>query len=169
MFQAYRAIGKMLVGMPLILAAGAACGQDFPGKLIRIITGSAGGGNDVTSRDIAQGISGPLGQNVIVENRGQATLSAEAVAKAPADGYTLLVVGASLWTIPLLQKVPYEVVRDYAPISAISRDVFVVVVHPSLPVKSVKELIALAKARKGELNYATTAAGSVPTLAAELF
>ena len=164
-----RLVARMLSVSVLALGSGMVSGQDYPSKPIRIITGSAGGGNDTTSRDIAQGISGSLGQPVIVENRGQAALSAEAVAKAPPDGYTLLVVGASLWTIPLLQKVPYDVVRDYSPLSTISRDVFVVVVHPSLPVKSVKELIALAKARRGELNYATTSPGSVPTLAAELF
>ena len=155
------------IGMA-VLGAGMVFSQDYPTKPIRIFTGGAGGGNDVTSRIIAEGISGPLGQPVIVENRAF-FIASEAVAKAAPDGYSLQVVGASLWTYPLLNKVNYDVLRDYAPISAISRDAYVLIVHPSLPVKSVKELVALAKARPGELNYAVSGIGGVPHLAGELF
>ena len=134
------------------LAAGVVSGQDYPSKPIRIITLAAGGGSDFTARQISQGISGPLGQSVIVDNR-TAVLASEAVSKAAPDGYTLLVGGASIWIFPLLQKAPYDV-NDLSPISLISREVNILTVHPSLPVKSVKELIAMAKARPGQLNYA---------------
>jgi tripartite-type tricarboxylate transporter receptor subunit TctC len=141
--------------------------QDYPLKPIRIITAGAGGGSDFDSRQIAQGISGPLGQSVIVDNRTTA-LAAEAVSKAPPDGYTLLVSGATLWIIPLLRKTPWDV-SDFAPISLIERTVNIVAVHPSVPVKSMKELIALARARPGALNYSSGSIGGPAHLASELF
>jgi len=143
-------------------------GQEYPSKSIRIVTAAAGGGSDFTSRVVAQGISGPLGQPVIVDNR-TAILAAEAVLKAPPDGYTLLVTGTSFWVGPLLQKAPYDAVRDFAAVVQIAREINLVAVHPSVPAKSVKELIALAKARPGELNYALTVVGSSNHLSAELF
>ena len=149
------------------LAAGVVSGQDYPSKPIRIITLAAGGGSDFTARQISQGISGPLGQSVIVDNR-TAVLASEAVSKAAPDGYTLLVGGASIWIFPLLQKAPYDV-NDLSPISLISREVNILTVHPSLPVKSVKELIAMAKARPGQLNYAAGVIGGPQHLSAELF
>ena len=151
----------------LELAPGTVSGQDFPNKPIRIVTAAAGGGSDTTARLIAQGISGPLGQPVIVENR-PTFVAIETVAKAPPDGYTLLVTGASFWINPLLQKLSYDAVRDFAPISLISREVFILAVHPSMPVKSVKELIALAKARPGELNFGSSTPGGPGSLGAEL-
>ena len=157
--------GIFSVGL-LVLSPCAAFCQDYPNKPIRIITGSVGGGNDTAARQVGQAITGPLGQPVIVENRASA-LVAEAVAKSPADGYTLMMQGAAVWLVPLLQKVNYDM-NEFSPISQISRDVFVVAVHPSLPVKSIKELIALAKARPGELNYSTGTTGSSPHLAGEL-
>ena len=151
------------------MVAGIVYGQDYPSKPIRIVTGSVGGGNDQIARQIAQGISGPLGQPVIVDNRGVGALPMEAVFKQPPDGYTLLLQGASLWLLPLLQKTNYDVMRDFAPVTLISKDVNVLVVHPSLRVKSVKELIALAKSRPGELNYGSTTAGAPQFLGMELF
>lgn len=158
--------GFLTVGL-LVLGAGAASGQDYPSKPIRIVTGTPGGGNDIVSRQIGQGISGPLGQQVIVENRPSA-LTSETVAKAPPDGYTLMVQGATVWITPLLQKVNYDIVNDLSPLALISRDIFIVVVHPSVPVKSVKELIALAKAKPGELNYSTGTPGGSTTLSGAL-
>ena len=151
------------------LGAVSVAAQDYPSKPIRIAAGNPGGGNDFAARVIAQGISGPLGQPVIVENRGQIALSAEVVARAPPDGYTLFVAGASLWITQLLQKTSYDVMRDFSPLSTISRDVFIVAVHPSLPVKSIKDLITLAKSRAGELNYANGQTGGTQHLATELF
>ncbi len=166
MSKALFAAGKLLVG--LLLGAGVVCGQDYPSKPVRIITTSAGGGNDFVARLIGTGISGPLGQPVIVDNRPPVN-AAEAVSKAPPDGYTLFVQGASLWIRSLLVKMPYDPVKDFSPISLIVREVNIVVVHPSVPAKSVKELIALAKARPGELNYASPGTGTTQHLATELF
>ena len=152
----------VLVGSAVVLA------QDYPSKTIRIIGGAAGGGSDFAARLIAQGISGPLGQQVIMDNR-TVIQAVEAVSKAPPDGYTVLVGGNSIWIPPLLQKVPYDMDRDFAPLLLISRDVNVVAVHPSVPAKSVKELVALAKSRPGELNYGSGSTGSLSHLAVELF
>ena len=148
--------------------AGVVSGQDYPNKPIRLITPAAGGGADFTARQIAQGISGPLGQPVIVENRGGALIQGELLSKTPPDGYGLVVSGSSLWVTPVLRKAPYDAL-DFSPITQIERSVYLIAVHPSVPVKSIKELIALAKARPGELNYGSTAIGGPPHIAAELF
>ena len=144
-------------------------GQDYPSKPIRIITGGATGTVGFTSRLIAQGISGPLGQQVVVDSRGSGVIIPEIVSKAPPDGYTLLVSGSALWLGPLMQTMPYDPVRDLSPISSVSRAPLLLVVTPSLPVSSVKELIALARAKPGELNYASNQLGGATHLAAELF
>ncbi|MBI4189464.1 MAG: tripartite tricarboxylate transporter substrate binding protein [Betaproteobacteria bacterium] len=160
------AVWMFSVGM-MVLGAGVVSGQEFPNKPIRMVTSPPGGGADFASRLIAQGLSGPLGQQVIVDNRG-GIIPMEIVSKAPPDGYTLL-LSASLWLTPLLQNTPYDPVRDFSPITLVGNSPNVLVVHPSLPVKSVKELIALAKARPGELNYASGATGASTHLAAESF
>lgn len=160
--------GMLSVGL-MMLGAGVVFGQDYPNKTIRIVTATAGGGSDFTARIIAQGISGPLGQPVVVDNR-TVLLAGEHVSKAPPDGYTLTVMGGSSLILPLLQKkATYDAVRDFAPISLLVRTVNLVAVHPSLPVKSVKELIALAKARPGALNYSSSTVGASSHLGAELF
>ncbi len=152
-----------------VASAGVVIGQDYPAKPIRIVAPGLGGSGDFASRLIAQGISGTLGQQVIIDNRPTGVIQAEAVYKAPPDGYTLLVAGGSVWTFPLLRKTVYDVVRDFAPITMVERAPLLLTVHPSLPVKSVNDLIALAKARPGELNYSTTGIGSSFHLSAELF
>ena len=161
------ATGVFFIGFT-IFGAGVACGQDYPSKPIRIFTTTAGGGSDFAARIIAQGISGPLGQPVVIENRNGGPLAAEPVGKAPPDGYTVFVGGAAFWILPLLQKTPYDP-ADFTPLTLISKDVFMIVVHPSLPAKSIKELIALAKARPGELNYGSGAPGGPNHIAMELF
>ena len=163
-----RWVVSIILAGSLTLATGAASGQAYPSKPIRIITGGAGSGNDFTARQIVQGISGPLGQPVIVDNR-TGPLATEAVWKAPADGYTVLVIGGALWIRPLLEKVGYDALRDFSPITLTEKTTNIVAVHPSLPVKSVKDLIALARARPGELNFGSTAPGSSNHLAAVLF
>ena len=165
-------IARFVAGMLLIgLAAlpGGVFGQTFPNKPIRIITSGVGGGGDFTARLIAQGISVTLGQPVIVDNRGSGFLPGEVAYKAPPDGYTLLVQGGVAWVYPLLRKAPYDAVRDFSPISLLERTVFIVSVNPSVPAKSVSELIALAKARPGELNFGSGSVGSTNHLAVELF
>lgn len=154
----------------LVTGCGAVQAQTFPSKVVRIVTGGSGSNGDFASRLLAQGLTQALGQQVIVENRPSGIILGDVVAKAPADGHTLLLTGSSFWLAPLLQNnVPWDPVRDFAPISLAASSPNLVVVHPSLPVKSIRELAALAKARPGELNYASGTTGSMPHLAAELF
>src|SRR5262245_53780198 len=128
----------------MVFGISGASAQDYPSRPLRLVTTGIGGGSDMVARLIAQGISGPLGQQLIVDNRSGSGLSVgEFVAKAPADGYTLLVFGQSLWVAPLMQTAPYDPVKDFAPITMTDRSPSVVSMHPSLPVKTVKELIAL--------------------------
>ena len=159
-------VWMVLVGL-MVLDAGVVSGQDYPNKPIRIVTGEIGGGSDLVARIIAQALSGNLSQQVIVENR-TGLISVEVGSKAPPDGYTLILSG-SLWIFPLLQKVSFDPVKDFSPIALVASTPNVLVVHSSLPVKSVKELIALAKARPGELNYGSGPIGSTSHLAGELF
>lgn len=135
------------------------------------MTIEAGGGNDNVARLIALGLSQQLGQRVIVENRGGASgvIAGETVVKATPDGYTLLSISGSLWTLPFMQTVPYDPAKDLAPVTLAVTSPNILVVNPALPVASVKDLIALAKARPGQLNYSTAGAGSGGHLAAELF
>jgi tripartite-type tricarboxylate transporter receptor subunit TctC len=164
-----RAFGTSILLAALVAVAGFASGEDYPSKSIRIVAPGVGGSGDFVSRLIAQGISGPLGQQVIVDNKPTGVIQAEAVYKAAPDGYTLLVAGGSVWIFPLLRKTVYDVVRDFSPITMVERAPLLLAVHASLPVKSVKELIELAKSRPGALNYSTTGIGSSFHLAAELF
>ena len=152
----------------IALGAAAAFAQSYPSKPVRIVTSPAGGGNDFPARLIARALSAPLGQQVIVDNR-PTILIADIVAKAPPDGYTLLVTGSAHWIGPLVDKVTYDPIRDFAPITLIDRAPSVLVVHPSMPVKSVRQLIALAKARPGELNFSVGGPGTSNDVAAILF
>ena len=154
----------------MVLGAGVAAAQDYPTKTIRIITNATGGGNDIVARQVAQEIAGPLGQPVIVDNKGGGTLlSAEAAYRATPDGYSLHVNGNALLLIPMMQKVEFDVIKDFSPIALISRNVNVLAVHPSVAATSVKELIALAKAKPGQLNYGSTGPGGTQHIGGELF
>jgi tripartite-type tricarboxylate transporter receptor subunit TctC len=149
---------------------GTASAQRYPTKPIRIVTSDAGGGADVSLRVVAPLVSQSLGQQVIVDNRGGGVIAGELVAHAPPDGYTLLYYGNTVWMIPLLRKTPpFNVDRDFTPVTLATSSPSVLVVHPSLAAKSVKELIALAKARPGVINYASASTGTANHLAAELF
>jgi len=150
------------------LFAGVASGQEYPAKPVRIVTAPAGGGNDFSARLVARGISGPLGQQVIVDNR-PTILGPDIVAKAAPDGYTVLLTGSAHWVGPLVEKVTYDPIQDFAPVSLVDRTPVILVVHPSMPVKSVKQLIALARARPGELNFSSGAPGSSNYLGGMLF
>lgn len=152
----------------LALCAAAACAQNFPTKPVRIVTSAVGGGGDVITRLIAQAVSASLGQQMIVDNRG-GVISSETVAKAVPDGYTLLSQPNSFWLLPFMQNVSYDPVKDFVPVALTVNSPNLIVVHPSLPVKSVKELIAFAKAHPGQLNFAAGSNGSSSHLAAELF
>jgi tripartite-type tricarboxylate transporter receptor subunit TctC len=134
-----------------------------------VVTSSIGGGNDLATRIIAQALAPALGQPVVVDNR-QNDIPGELVKQAAPDGYTLLVAGSSHWLLPYLRtQVPFDPIRDYAPITLAVRSPNVIVVHPALPVSSTADLIALAKAKPGVLNYASGSTGSSNHLAAELF
>ena len=153
----------------LLAYASALCAQDYPNKPIRIVTSEAGGGNDIQARLIAQGLSGALGEQVFVENRPSGVIPGEVVSKAPPNGYTLLLYNNTLWIGPLLQNTPYDMARDFAAVTSVAKAANVLVVNPALPVKSVAELVALAKARAGELNYGSSGTGGSNHLAGELF
>ena len=131
---------------------------------------AAGGGTDIQARLIAQKLSESTGRSFVVENRTGAggTVAYASVAKSPPDGYTLLVASNLLWIGALIQSAPYDPVKDFAPVILTNRQPNILVVHPSLPARSVRELLALAKARPGELNYASTGTGSPNHLGPEL-
>ncbi len=147
---------------------GTASSQEYPNKPLRIVTSPAGGGNDFPARLIARAISGPLSQQVVVDNR-PTILIADIVAKAAPDGYTVLVTGSAHWIGPLLDKTSYDPIRDFATITLVDRAPSVLVVHPSMPVRAVKQIIALAKSRPGELNFAVGGPGSSNFIGAILF
>jgi tripartite-type tricarboxylate transporter receptor subunit TctC len=155
------------------LAGADAVAQAYPTKSVRIVVPYAPGGNtDFTARVIATKLTDVLGQQVVVENRpgGGTNIGSDLVAKAPADGYTLLMGGASnAINMSLYQKLPYDTLRDFAPVILCVKGANVLSVHPSLPAKNVKELIALAKAQPGKLNYASSGLGSSNQMAGELF
>src|SRR3954470_7042128 len=156
-----------------VLAGSNASAQNYPGGPVRIIVPfPAGGGVDSAGRLLATRLTENFGKSFVIENRGGANgnIGTEAVAKSPKDGYTLLFTGAGFVTNPgLYAKVPYDAVRDFEPISLMALGPNVLVVHPSLPVKSVKDLIALAKAQPGAIGFAGSGSGSTPHLAGELF
>jgi len=157
----------LLAGLAFEIAA-PAYAQNYPVKSIRIVTSPAGGGNDFVARLVARALAGPLGQKIVVDNRAT-ILIADIVREAPPDGYTLLITGSAHWIGPLVRKVTYDPVRDFAPITMVDRAPSILVVHPSMPLKSVKQLIALAKARPGEMNFAVGGPGSSGHLGALLF
>jgi len=169
-----RAFSALMIAIGCVAAAGPASGQGYPNKSIRIVVPQApGGGNDTMARMIGQKLTLALKQQVIADNRPGAggMIAAELVAKAAPDGYTLLLGNmATLTIIPNIQKkVPYDPFKDFDPVSLIASAPHLLVVHPSVPVNSVKQLIALARAKPDQLNYASNGIGSTTHLATELF
>jgi tripartite-type tricarboxylate transporter receptor subunit TctC len=153
----------------LLLSAGGAWAQDYPVKPIRFVIGPA---PDVLARLIGQKLTDAWGQQVIVDQRPAAggIIAGEAVAKAAPDGYTwLLSTGAYPTLVGLYPTLPFDFTRDFAPVSLLASIPFLLVVHPSLPVKSVADLVKLARARPGQLNYASSGNGTTAHLAAEMF
>jgi tripartite-type tricarboxylate transporter receptor subunit TctC len=155
------------------LAPGATA-QSYPAKPIRMVVPFApGGGSDLVGRVLAQKLSVALGQQVIVDNRAGAggRIGTEMVARAPADGYTLLFATSSVMvTAPALYaKLAFDMPRDFAPVSLVASTAYVLVVHPSVPVRTVKDFIALAKRTPGKLSYASSGQGGPAHLAGELF
>jgi tripartite-type tricarboxylate transporter receptor subunit TctC len=145
--------------------------QTYPARPVRIISAEPGGSGDRLTRMLVPALAERLGQQVVVENRGGGggVIAIETVVKAAPDGYTLLSYG-SIWILPLLRHdLSYDVLRDLSAVSMVASSPNVLVVHPSLPAKSVRELIALSKSRPGQVNYGTGGTGSSSHLAAELF
>ncbi|MDP2242192.1 MAG: tripartite tricarboxylate transporter substrate binding protein [Burkholderiales bacterium] len=167
-------VTRMVCGAILAVIAGAAAAQTWPNRPVRVISPFApGGGADITTRAIASKLAPALGQQILVDNRGGAggMLGVEIAAKSPPDGYTLVLgtIGPIAINPSLISKMPYHPIKDLAPISQAAVAVNVLVVHPSLPAKSVKELIAIAKARSTDLNYGSSGSGAADHLAGELF
>ncbi len=160
----------MIAGSPAVLAAAL---DDYPTRPIRILVGfSPGGGTDTYARILAPRLAARVGQQVIIDNRAGAggNIAAQAVAKAPPDGYTLLFISPSHVINPSLQKsLPFDPVADFEPISTVAAGTVVLVVHPALPVKNVKDLIALARSRPGAINFASGGTGSSSQMNVEQF
>jgi len=164
---------RKIITLALTLAAGAAAAQTYPTKAVRLVVPFlAGGSTDIVGRTVAQKLSEMWGQQAFVDNRpgGGTTIGTEMVAKAAPDGYTLLVTPAPFTINPsLLTKLPYDALTDFAPITLINTTPLVMVVNPGVPAKNVKELIALAKAKPGKLNFGSSGTGGSNHLAGELF
>ncbi|MGZ5755433.1 MAG: tripartite tricarboxylate transporter substrate binding protein [Burkholderiales bacterium] len=167
-------IPKIVASALFAIAPVLAFAQDaYPTKPIKIIVAyPAGGANDIVARAIAQELAADLGQSVVIENRSGAagTVGADVAAKSPADGYTLfMAAGAHTLAPSLYTSLPYDIVRDFQPVSLAATGTYLLVVHPSLPAKSVKELIEHAKRKPGALTFASSGVGAPPHLAGVMF
>jgi tripartite-type tricarboxylate transporter receptor subunit TctC len=156
-----------LIVAAMMAGAASATAQPYPAKPLRIVTAAAGGGSDHTARMIAMPLGPALGQQVIVDNRG--LLAADVAAKAPPDGYTLLVSGQTLWLLPFMRDNVASSISDFTPITTATQAANILVVHPTVPARSVRELVSLAHKRPGDLNYATSGNGNSVHLAGEVF
>ena len=165
-------LNRVIASIASALLAASVYAQTYPTKPLRLVVGwPPGGAADGVARPLALKLSDALGRPVVVENRPGATgtIGATLVAKAPPDGYTLLLASSNEMVLSPYEKMPYDPVEDFAPVSLVIAFPSVLVVHPSLPVKSVKDLIAMAKAKPGQLLYASTGNGGSPHLATEMF
>ena len=172
-YQLSNSLCSVFTATVAVLLPTLAWAQAYPSKPIRIVAPfAAGGGVDFVARIVGHKLSAGLGQSVIIDNRPGAggNIGTELVAKAPADGYTLLVVSTHFVVNPsLYSKVHYDPIKDFESVSLLTTFMLFLVVHPSLPVRSVKALIALAKARPGQLNYSSSGTGTTTHIAGELF
>ena len=156
-----------------VMASSCVMAQAYPAKPVRVVVGFApGGSTDVVARLLSRKLSESFGQQFFVENRSGASsnIASQAVARSPADGYTLLYMTSTMIVnVSLYSKLPFDLAADFFPVAPVVEIPSVLAVHPSLPVKSVKELIALAKSRPGEIAYGSAGSGSATHLATELF
>jgi tripartite-type tricarboxylate transporter receptor subunit TctC len=167
-------IAKVLVSALFVIAPVLGLAQDaYPTKPVKIIVAyPAGGANDIVARTIGQELARELGHPVVIENKSGAAgiVGADAAAKSPADGYTLFMAAGAHTLAPSLHvSLPYDIVRDFQPVSLAAVGTYLLVVHPSVEARSVNELIALAKARPGALNFASSGVGAPPHLAGVMF
>jgi tripartite-type tricarboxylate transporter receptor subunit TctC len=168
-----RAMRFTVILATFVISCGWAHAQSYPSKPVRMLVPfPPGGGTDFIARLVGQKLTELWGQQLIVENRPGASMmiASEIVAKAPPDGYTIIMSSSNHTINPsLYSKIPYDTMGDFAPVTVVGTSPFVLVVHPSLPVTSVKELIELARARKGQIAYASSGTGGPQQLAGELF
>ncbi|MBM3372915.1 MAG: tripartite tricarboxylate transporter substrate binding protein, partial [Betaproteobacteria bacterium] len=165
-------VGALLAALCATPVAALAQADKYPVRPIRMIVPFApGGGTDITARLIAANVTVAFGQQVIVDNRagGGGTIGAETAVRAAPDGYTIIMVSGSYGTNAALYKLPYDPVKDIQPIVMIGDTGFILAVHPSVPAKTIPDLIANAKAAPGKLNFASTGTGGITHLATELF
>ena len=167
-----RRFTRVAVLLPALVVSAAAVAQNYPVRPVRLVVPfPAGGSNDIVGRVVAAGLGERLGKQVIVDNRagGNSIIGTEIVANAQADGYTLLVISTSFTTNPIIHKLPFDSVKAFAWVAMLGVGPNVLVVNPALPVTTVQELIAYAKAKPGQLIYASTGVGSNGHFATELF
>jgi len=168
-----RELASRALAVCLAAVSGYSSAQDFPSKPLRLVVGSTpGGGTDISARLIAPKMSEQLGQQVVVENRpgAKTTIGVNYVVRSAPDGYTLLMGVSSLAINPhILKNVPYDALKDLAPVTQVLVAPNIMVAHPSLPIRTVKDLVAFARSRPGQLNFAAGGAGSSQHLAIELF
>jgi tripartite-type tricarboxylate transporter receptor subunit TctC len=143
--------------------------QPYPSKPIRLLTAEPGGGSDYTARLLAQRLTESLGQQIVIDNRTGGVIIGDIASKAPADGYTMLIYSSSLWLMPFMRSHTPYTMDQFAPVVYLTASPLILVVHPSVQAKSTEELIALARAKPGDLNYASGPMGASPHLSAELF
>ena len=159
--------------IPWMLASHAVVAQNYPAKTVRVvIPWPPGGSNDITARIVFQKVSENTGQQFVIDNRGGAggTIGADLVAKSPPDGYTMMVHSAAhITNAHLYKKLPYDTLKDFIGVTPLATQVGMLVVHPSLPAKNVKELVAIAKARPGQITYGSSGNGSFVHLSMALF
>jgi tripartite-type tricarboxylate transporter receptor subunit TctC len=150
----------------LVFHANIASGQVYPSRTVRFFSSEVGGATDTIARLIASRLSDQWGRPVIVENRN-VTIGGQMVAHSSPDGYTVLITGSTLWISPLFERMPFDPLKDFAPVTMVSNEPVLILVKPTLPVRSVRDLIAMAKTKPGQLNYGTASTGSAGYLAAE--
>jgi tripartite-type tricarboxylate transporter receptor subunit TctC len=166
-----RTTAHTLAACMLACAAGSATAQTYPAKIVRVIVPFApGGGSDITARQVSAKLTAELGQQFVVDNRGGAggIIGMEMTAKAPADGYTIMIMSGSFSATSATHKPAFDPINSIVAVAEVGITPFVLTVHPSLPAKTAKELLALARARPGELAYASTGVGGITHLATEL-
>ena len=166
-------LGALMTGLSVLLSPASAVAQDFPNKSIRLIVPfPPGGPNDIIARVVGQRMSEMTRQPVVIDNRGgqAGVLGTDAVAKSNPDGYTIGIVSASALAIsPTMEKVAYDVSKDFAPVTLVATVPEMLVVASHVPAKTMDELVALARAQPGKLNFASAGTGGLPHLAGELF